>query len=777
MRGHRIQFSWCATLAALGTCVTLSAQATPAAKPQSQTIRGRVLAAESGQPLPNTRVIVSGTAVSVHADLEGRFTISLPAGRMLRVMKAGYVGQEVKPPASDIRLVRAGAITGHVLDDRGDPVVGVYVVAATADTIGAPTNQLARSLTDDRGEYRIGGVPPASYTVYVTTAGVGLSTIDLGNGRTATTTASYQTFFPDTTNQADAVPLTIEAGQEQQGIDFHLVSTKIGMRDELPTIVTSADVSMRTSGDGIIRGVVTSTSGRPIPRARVLATGPGRPMQTPRGEVMGPPTQAVATTADDGSYEFGHLPAATYRLVAARSGFSISSDPFFSPSLLSLGQGVTLASDGSRERMDLELIPWGAITGRVVDEAGDPVQGALVGLLQVRFEGGRRRLVATRTPQRFTDDRGEFRLYSVQPGSYVLGASVADAIAFDLPGYVPTYYPGTAAAAEAGFIDVPAGADVSVADLTLRPALTGSISGKLVDASGQPTTGGRFNLVSRSVLAARIDARIDAKGNFEFRNVPPGQYVIQADRGLLNGHDEGEFAALPITVSAGSSLTDVQVQASRGSDVSGTVTFENAVDAEPPDPTSIEIAAIPVDFDLAPRGLANASPAADGTFRMVGVHGQRRLQVIRTPGRWTLKAIMADGRDITDEVLQFGAPNQPVQSIEAIFTDRVNEVRGTVADDRANPVGGARVLIYSSERSRWYPTSRFMRSVVTGADGTYSITGLPSGSYFAAATVRTPAGDQAWGDPVFLDSLRGAATVITLGDGERQSVNLRAPSR
>jgi hypothetical protein len=135
------------TAAALGTCVTLSAQATPAAKPQSQTIRGRVLAAESGQPLPNTRVIVSGTAVSVHADLEGRFTISLPAGRMLRVMKAGYVGQEVKPPASDIRLVRAGAITGHVLDDRGDPVVGVYVVAATADTIVPMMASAARPIT------------------------------------------------------------------------------------------------------------------------------------------------------------------------------------------------------------------------------------------------------------------------------------------------------------------------------------------------------------------------------------------------------------------------------------------------------------------------------------------------------------------------------------------------------------------------------------------------------------------------------------------------------
>ena len=771
MRGHRT-LVWCAGFALLGTWVTLGAQGRPVSPAQVQTVRGRIVAAENAQPLPNTRVIVGGTAVATRADLDGRFAISLPAGGMLRVSKAGYIGQDVKAPFDEIRLVRAGAITGRVLDDRGDPIVGQYVVAATADKIGAPTNQLARSLTDDRGEYRIGGLAPGSYTIYIATAGAEMTTVDLGGGRTTFSPSQYRTFFPDTTNQADAMPLTIEPGQEHQGIDLHLVAAKMGMRDDLPTLVTSADVSIRDTGEGIIRGVITSTSGRAIPRARVMLMGPGRPMQTPRGLITGPMTQAYALTADDGSYEFSSLPAATYRVAAARSGFSISSDPFYVPMIANLGKEVTLASDRSRGRVDLELVPWGAITGRVMDEAGDPVQGALVGLLQVRYEGGRRRLVATTTPQRFTNDRGEFRLYGVPPGSYVLGASVSDRLAFDLPGYVPTYYPSTAAAAEAGFIDVPAGADVSVADLTLRAALTGSVSGKLVDASGRPTTGGQFRLVSRSVLATKIDARIDDGGSFEFRNVPPGPYVIQADRGLLNGHDEGEFAALPVTVNAGTAVSGLQVQASRGSDVTGRVTFESTIDGEAPDPASIEIAAIPVDYDLAPRELANGTPVADGTFRIIGVHGQRRLQVVRAPSRWTLKALLSNGRDVTDEVLEFGAPNQPVRSIEAIFTDRVNTVTGRVTDERANPVPGMRVVIYATDRTRWYPVSRFMRTAMTDADGTYSIIGLPPGSYFAAAVARTPPGDQAWGDPSFLDSLRPNATVVTLGEGQKQALNL-----
>ena len=45
-------------------------------------------------------------------------------------------------------------------NDYGDPVVGLYVVAATADKNGGATRELGRSLTDDRGDYRIGGLAP-----------------------------------------------------------------------------------------------------------------------------------------------------------------------------------------------------------------------------------------------------------------------------------------------------------------------------------------------------------------------------------------------------------------------------------------------------------------------------------------------------------------------------------------------------------------------------------------------------------------------------------------
>jgi hypothetical protein len=59
--------------------------------------------------------------------------------------------------------------------------------------------------------------------------------------------------------------------------------------------------------------------------------------------------------------------------LTARSGYSISDDPFSPPMIANLGT-VTPSSDQSRERVDIELFPWGAINGRFVDEVGDPVQ-------------------------------------------------------------------------------------------------------------------------------------------------------------------------------------------------------------------------------------------------------------------------------------------------------------------------------------------------------------------------------------------------------------------
>jgi hypothetical protein len=142
-----------------------------------------------------------------------------------------------------------------------------------------------------------------------------------------------------------------------------------------------------------------------------------------------------------------------------------------------------------------------------------------------------------------------------------------------------------------------------------------------------------------------------------------------------------------------------------------------------------------------------------------------------------LKEIRVNGIDVTDHPLPFGRSNQSLSDVEVTLTDRINMLNGTVGDDRALPAPGSHVLVFSTDRTRWYQSSRFLRHRRADADGRFSVVGLPLGTYYAAALARLPAdGDDAWQDPEFLTTIAPRASTITLVEGETRALNLRLPA-
>jgi len=753
-------------------------------------IRGRVVDAGSGQPLPNARVAINGTATAVRAGLDGRFSIAGLPGATVIVTKAGYVRIE-QPQAArrdatqpvDVRMTRAAAVAGRVTNEYGDPVVGANVFVSLRENLdkGSPPANM-RTATDDHGDYRIGGLPPGTYAVGVRTEGRSATRIitttvagllQAPDRNTAATAArqvqalmlpSFTTYFPGTSESTDAEPVALKAGDERPDVDFHLTVEQTARQalSVYPSIVSLRDVDIRTDGTASIGGTIVSSAGRPLAHAIVLL------VDQRENRFL------TTSTSDDGRYEFAALPGGTYRINASKQGFSFPSDGVPFVPFGTSGIPVTVAPGEHSDRIDVTLVPWGSISGHVLDEAGEPVSGAVVGLLLSRYEGGRRRLVPSSVMRRPTDDRGEFRLFGIPDGQYVLGASVVETPANSTGGYAPTFFPGTSSAAEARFITIAAGDDAKGVDFGLASTPTARISGTLLDAAGRPTTGGRFTLLSRSALGTRIDAVINADGTFEFRNVPPGQWVIQADRGKLGGSVEGGFAAYPVTVGR-DDINGLTVRMSNGTSIMGRVSYDSVTGATPPARPSV--AAVPVDFDLAPPGIATGEPDATGEFTLAGITGARRLQVTRLPPGWVLKSITSDGIDVTDLPLEFGRPTETIRTIDVVLSDRTNTVSGTITDDRARRVPGARVVVFSPDRDRWYPASRFVRSVESGLDGSFSISGLPIGSYFVALAPRTPAGDEGWRDAQLLDSIRPGARSISVGETDAQTLNLRVSSR
>jgi hypothetical protein len=279
---------------------------------------------------------------------------------------------------------------------------------------------------------------------------------------------------------------------------------------------------------------------------------------------------------------------------------------------------------------------------------------------------------------------------------------------------------------------------------------------------------------SASLTSVPVGARITSDGTFVFPNVPPGQYVIQANRGRANPRTEGEFGALQVAVD-GSDVTDLRLQTSFGSTITGWFTFDTSDQTTTMKPSQFELTPIPADFDLSPpSNWASAEIRPDWTYELAGLNGPRRLQILRAPPGWALKAIRVNGVDVTDRPLSLGRRDQSLANVEVVMTDRIAELSGTIADNPAQPVPGANIVVFSTDRDRWYPASRYLRLTESGADGSFSVAGLPPGTYYASGVPRIPTdGQDAWQDPQFIDSLVARASTVTVIDGQKAEIALR----
>lgn len=753
------------------------------ARPPTATVAGRVIADATGDPLPNVRIALTDGAAAgrvVLSDAEGRFTISAPAGRhAIAAKKTGYASAEatVTAPigAVEIRLVRGAVISGHIADEFGDPMMGARVTVERRS--GAASRSVAATETDDRGDYRVGSLPAGTFVVGVSTEGPP-TPVRMGNGGDiAIVRTPRRVFYPDAQTPGDAEPIELTPGAEQSRIDFRVPGEPL---PSFPAAIARAEQAAmagiaisRPTGTAIVRGRVVSTEGRALAHAAVQLISATDVMQS-RGD----------RTDASGQFEFRDLVAGSYTIIGSKTGFAPAPPdgvPGAGRPAINPGRAIRLSDGEALDRVEIKLAPWGSVAGHVLDEYGDPVEGARVQLLAIRFERGRRRLVPAPGASTPTDDLGRYRVYDVAPGRYVITATVAAVLSAELPNYARSYYPGTVDAVAAQFVSIGLSENVTALDFPLARVKTARVAGQLLNAAGEPTMGGTLNLIPSyrsAVSSVAVGARISKDGAFEFPNVAPGQYIIQASRGRTNSWMEGEFGSLPVTVTGAEDVTGLVLQTSAGSTIAGHFTFDTADRSKLPPPGRVELAAIAVDPDLSPAQTASANVHDDWTFEMMGINGPRRLQLVRAPAEFALKEIRVRGFDVTDRPLPFGTKNQSLTDVEVVLTDRISTLSGAVTDSDGRPVATGYMVVVSTDRTHWYPTSRFMRTVATGSGGAFSVSGLPFGSYYVVAVDRLPDdGEDGWQDPDFLEPLLSSSSTVTIAEGERQVVNLRVRGR
>jgi hypothetical protein len=449
--------------------------------------------------------------------------------------------------------------------------------------------------------------------------------------------------------------------------------------------------------------VVRNPTGEPLRRASVT-------LRSPDGEWQ------RALTDAQGNFTIDQVRPGEYRLDAERAGYLRQEYGAGGPAY----RGTTLTVAG-RDVTGLEfrLTPQGVLTGRVVDEEGEPVNGAEVTALRLVGFGTPRALRRIRGGA--TDDRGEFRIPALNPGSYYLVAEPPDLL---LGGareveYAPSFFPGSNDAAGAVPILVGAGQEVP-AVIQLRKTRVFRVSGRVVDAGGGTIPAGvQLSLVPKdpalALMALAPPSALTAEGgSFLIEDVPPGAYYLTAF------YAQGRLrisARVPLDVS-GRDVEGAILTAGAGVQVKGRLRTES--------PAALKGATLSLVPAEGPA-LAGwtAAVSEDGAFQLENVPRDRFLfEFSGLPESHYVKSARSGGQDVLDG-LDLGRFTGGVE-LEVLLAPNAGAIEAQVTDD-GKPVAGASVVL--SPEPLGPPRPFLHRTAQTDSMGRVRVGGLAPGDY------------------------------------------------
>jgi hypothetical protein len=588
-------------------------------------LMGVVIDPAGGQAVANAEVALGGAPGTVRntkvlTDAEGRFVfLDLPKGTYtITAAKAGYAegaygrrraGGLLQPITlgdaerlADLRvpLWKFGVIAGRVLDEAGEPLVGI-VVRAMQRTVVAGRFKLTpgpQTRTDDWGRYRLPSLTPGDYAIVVpaTQASAPQSVLD---------------FYRVRLTGAN----TPEASDFLRGVSFSGASDLLNMIERHGG-VRAGNVMFLSRGGGALAGTAPlSADGRmhvyptqyypaaPTPaEATIVALRSGEerasvdlqlklvPASRVSGTVTGPNGPALsvlslapdsddlsteisfetATTMSDaaGRFEFVGVPEGRYRLralwalVPAGGGGSRGAPPPAptgakpppAPPLSSLG-GYTLwatraVTVGAEDVANLAVtLQMGHRIGGRTEFGGSAAQPPpeAIRRISVTFDpADARPLVSPTMGRGQVDETGRLSSYQLPPGRYFVRVSNA-----------PAGWNLKAATVNGQDVsNVALTLDRDVADVIISFSdRTGSLAGQVRDAAGAPDVTATVLVFPASSAGwsdhgsfpRRLHAiRVDRLAQFSSGALPPGDYLVVAvpDEASANWQDPAVLKSL-----------------------------------------------------------------------------------------------------------------------------------------------------------------------------------------------------------------------------------------
>ena len=539
--------------------------------------------------------------------------------------------------------------------------------------------------------------------------------------------------------------------------------------DPKPAVVAGKVVNAQT-GESIRKAELTLTTSLMPDGVEAMAAQMGLDTGVVAGQpgAKGPKKTFTATSDPAGKFRFDAVAPGDYYFTVKHAGFVDqtykAAGPNQSEGRLHLTAGRELGE------VEFRLVPHGAVSGKVVDEDGDPIADAMVTASKFSYATGHRKLQPSDTGT--TNARGECRGSKLPPGRYYLSADVV-ALAQSLmgatppppkdgspeTGYVTTYFSRTTDVEQAEAVEVKAGSDVPGFVLHVQKSLVVRIKGKLVGADGTPLKQAQLMLMAGARPGSMRMALVnDPEGKFEMANVAPGSYMAIT---MQMGGSTPTMTMQPLIV-PNENMVDVRLGASADGSLEGRMIVAG-------------------DGKVALKGLgvmlageemmvmpATATVDETGAFTLKKVSpAPYELTVPRVPPGAYLKSILWNGREKLGEPLNFsGGVSGDLQ----VFLGTDGAAFDAKVSSGDKPVSDATVVLLPEDAGRRHPETT--RSESTDDSGHAAFKDVPPGTYLVFAWEKVEQGD--WFDPAFVKAAANDATRITIGPKDNQHVELKA---
>jgi len=483
------------------------------------------------------------------------------------------------------------------------------------------------------------------------------------------------------------------------------------------------------------------------------------------------------TTAADGRFAFKDVPPGDYRVTVIRNGYV--SESYGATRPMDPGLPLTLSSGKQVDDLIFRMTPAAIITGHVRDENGEVLPWAQVTASLTYFAQGKRTLMPASSSA--TNDLGEYRLFNLPPGKYLLSAgyemsqSMGMAMATAMggreerEGLTTTYYPGTSDPLQAATVNVEPGAEIRSMDFSLQPSgvfhIRGHVSGLGPGRAGFGGFGGFGGAVMLRKGNSRLSAAMPERtapvksedGTFDIDQVASGSYEIIA---IEFAGDTPRMIHRSIEV-GGADVDGVDLAFEPGVNITGHLRWEDKA-AAPNVPLQVSLEQDEQAFSMHPT--AQVQP--DGSFELknVGVDSYWVNVTGPAPDAYLKTAHYGS----SDALGNFRVNAGSSATLELVGSARGAHIQGVVMNSDPVPVSGVWVTLIPEDSKR--DQKRLFNSARSKVNGKFEFRGVAPGNYtlFSWDNIE----EHEWDDPEFLKPFKSKGVSVRVAEGETKTADL-----